>query len=235
MKTVILAGGRGSRISEESNLKPKPMIQIGKMPIIMHIIKIYEYHGFKEFIICGGYKQNVIKKFFKKHKYNFKVRVINTGIDTMTGGRILKLKNILKKDKNFFLTYGDGVSDVNIKKIYNLHLKKKKIVTLCAVRPNSKFGIIKFYKNSNNLVSRFYEKPKNHYISGGFFVISNKIFKYIKDSKSIFEFDCLPKLAIEGQLVAYKHLGFWHCLDTMKDKLELNKIWKSKNCPWRKW
>jgi glucose-1-phosphate cytidylyltransferase len=128
MKTVILAGGRGSRISEESNLKPKPMIQIGKMPIIMHIIKIYEYHGCKEFIICGGYKQNVIKKFFKKHKYNFKVRVINTGIDTMTGGRILKLKNILKKDKNFFLTYGDGVSDVNIKKIYNLHLKKKKLL-----------------------------------------------------------------------------------------------------------
>lgn len=233
IKTVILAGGLGTRISEETKKIPKPMVKIGKIPIIHHIIKIYESYGFKDFIICGGYKYELISKYFNKIKLDSNIKVINTGIDTMTGGRVLKIKKYLKDDENFFLTYGDGVSNVNLKKLLKYHIKNRKLLTLTAVQPNMKYGIVKFSKD-NKLINKFEEKPKKHFISGGFFVVSAKIFKYIKNSKSIFEFDCLPKLAKKKLIVGYKHMGFWHSLDTMKDKINLNKIWNKGNVPWIK-
>jgi glucose-1-phosphate cytidylyltransferase len=233
IKTVILAGGLGTRISEETKKIPKPMVKIGKIPIIHHIIKIYESYGFKDFIICGGYKYELISKYFNKIKLDSNIKVINTGIDTMTGGRVLKIKKYLKDDENFFLTYGDGVSNVNLKKLLKYHIKNRKLLTLTAVQPNMKYGIVKFSKD-NKLINKFEEKPKKHFISGGFFVVSTKIFKYIKNSKSIFEFDCLPKLAKKKLIVGYKHMGFWHSLDTMKDKINLNKIWNKGNVPWIK-
>lgn len=233
MKTVILAGGLGTRLSEETKKIPKPMIKIGNLPIIHHIIKIYEDYGFNDFIICGGYKYKIIKKYFRKIKTQSKILVVNTGLNTMTGGRILKIKKFLKNEKNFLLTYGDGLSNIDIKKVLNIHLKKKMIVTLCSVKPNSKFGTVKFKKNSR-ILSSFQEKPKEHYISGGFFVISKKIFNYIKDYQNIFEFDCLPRLVNLKKVQGYKHQGFWHCLDTMKDKIELQKIWKTGKAQWKK-
>ena len=233
IKTVILAGGLGTRISEETRKIPKPMVKVGGLPIIHHIIKIYESYGYDDFIICGGYKYNLIKNYFKKAKLKSKVLVVNTGINTMTGGRILKIKNLLKNDKKFFLTYGDGVSNININKVLKLHNQKKKLLTLTAVQPNLKYGVVKFSKNKLS-IEKFEEKPKKHFISGGFFVVSTKIFKYISGSKSIFEFDCLPKLAKQKKIIGYKHWGFWHSLDTMKDKINLNRIWNKGNAPWIK-
>ena len=233
IKTIILAGGLGTRISEETKKIPKPMVKIGKIPIIHHIIKIYETYGYNDFIICGGYKYKTISKYFSKIKLNSNIKVINTGIGTMTGGRILKIKKYVKNDEKFFLTYGDGVSNVNLKKLLKYHIKNKKLLTLTAVQPNMKYGVVKFSKG-NKLISKFEEKPKKHFISGGFFVVSTKIFKYIKNSKSIFEFDCLPKLANKKLIIGYKHMGFWHSLDTMKDKINLNKIWNKGDAPWIK-
>jgi glucose-1-phosphate cytidylyltransferase len=233
IKTVILAGGLGTRISEETKKIPKPMVKVGGLPIIHHIIKIYESYGYGDFIICGGYKYNLIKNYFKKAKLKSKVLVVNTGMNTMTGGRILKIKNILKNDKKFFLTYGDGVSNININKVLKLHNQKKKLLTLTAVQPNLKYGVVKFSKNKLS-IEKFEEKPKKHFISGGFFVVSTEIFKYISGPKSIFEFNCLPKLAKQKQIIGYKHRGFWHSLDTMKDKINLNKIWNKGNAPWIK-
>lgn len=233
IKTVILAGGLGTRISEETKKIPKPMVKIGNIPIIHHIIKIYEAYGYKDFIICGGYKYKLISKYFKKIKTSSNVKVINTGINTMTAGRILKIRKYVKNDNKFFLTYGDGVSDVDLNKLLKLHNKSRKILTLTAVQPNVKYGIVKFSKK-NNIINKFEEKPKKHFVSGGFFVVSKEIFKYIKNSKSIFEFDCLPSLAQKKMIVGYKHSGFWHSLDTMKDKINLNKLWKKGNVPWSK-
>lgn len=233
MKTVILAGGIGSRLSEETQKIPKPMVKIGKMPIIHHIVKLYEAHGYNDFIICGGYKYKLIKNYFKKIKTKSKIIIVNTGLNTMTGGRILKIKKYLVNEKNFLLTYGDGISDININKVCKAHIKSNKIVTLSAVKPNLKYGVVKFYKNTLN-IKKFEEKPKEHFISAGFFVLSKEIFKYIKNSKTIFEFDCLPKLAKKGKVGGYKYRGFWHSLDTMKDKISLNKIWKKNNAPWKK-
>ena len=234
MKVVILAGGRGSRISEESKYRPKPMVKIGKQPIIWHIIKYYETFGFNDFIICAGYKKQTLKKYFTTQNFRSKINVINTGLNTMTGGRIKRIKHYLNKDDNFLMTYGDGLSNINLKKVINLHLKKKKIITLCAVKPNSKYGVINFAKKDNNKILSFQEKPKSHYINGGFFVISKKIFEYIKDDKSVFEFDCITQLSKINEVVGYKHNGFWQCLDTMRDKEELNKLWK-KNPEWKTW
>jgi len=234
MKVVILAGGRGSRISEESKYRPKPMVKIGKQPIIWHIIKYYETFGFNDFIICAGYKKQTLKKYFTTQNFRSKINVINTGLNTMTGGRIKRIKHYLNKDDNFLMTYGDGLSNINLKKVINLHLKKKKIITLSAVKPNSKYGVINFAKKDNNKILSFQEKPKSHYINGGFFVISKKIFEYIKDDKSVFEFDCITQLSKINEVVGYKHNGFWQCLDTMRDKEELNKLWK-KNPEWKTW
>lgn len=234
MKVVILAGGRGSRISEESKYRPKPMVKIGNEPIIWHIIKYYESFGFKEFIICAGYKKETITKYFRSKKLSCKINVVDTGLNTMTGGRIKRIKKYLDKEDNFLMTYGDGLSNINLKKVIDLHLMRKKIITLSAVKPNSKYGIIKFSKKNKNKVLFFEEKPKSHYINGGFFVISKKIFKFIKNDKDIFEFDCITKLSKINEVVGYKHNGFWQCLDTMRDKEDLNKLWK-KNPEWKKW
>jgi glucose-1-phosphate cytidylyltransferase len=235
MKVVILAGGRGSRISEESKYRPKPMVKIGNKPIIWHIIKYYKSFGFREFIICAGYKKKELLNFFSKNNdLKCKIEVVDTGIDTMTGGRIKKIKKYIGNDENFFLTYGDGLSNVDINKVYKLHLKKKRTVTLCAVKTNSKFGVIRFSKKNNQNVLSFKEKPHDTFINGGFFVISKNVFKYIKNSKSIFEFDCLTKLSELNEVAGYRHSGFWHCLDTMRDKEDLNILWKTKPL-WKRW
>ena len=233
IKTVILAGGLGTRISEETKKIPKPMVKIGNLPIIHHIIKIYESYGYNEFIICGGYKFQSIKYYFKKIKTKSNIIVVNTGQKTETGGRVLKIKKYLKKDKKFFLTYGDGLANINIQKLKNFHDKNKKILTLSAVKPKIKYGIVKFSKKNFSTITKFEEKPKEHYVSGGFFVISKEIFKYLKNDKSILEFDCLPKLAKKNKIAGFKHKGFWHSLDTMKDKINLNKIWNKGNAPWK--
>ena len=233
-KVVILAGGKGSRISEESKIKPKPMILINGKPIILYIINLYIYHGFTNFIIAAGYKKNILKRYFKKKKLkkNIKIEIINTGINTMTAGRILKLKKKLINEKNFLLTYGDGIADVNIKKLYKFHSKNNSICTLTAVKPKSRFGVLKF--RTNNKIFDFNEKPKNDFKNGGFMIFSNKIFKYIKNDKSILEKDVLPRLAKKNLLSGYKHLGFWECIDTMKDKIEVTKSIKMKKFIWLK-
>lgn len=234
MKLVILAGGFGTRISEETKKKPKPLIKIGNYPIIWHLMKIYSFHGIKEFIICQGYKgymiKNELKKFIKKE--NWKINFVNTGLRTMTGGRILKIKKYLKNHQNFCLSYGDGLSDVNIKKLIKFHINNNKIATVTAIRYQSRFGVLSI--NNNNIVKKIKEKPTD-YINGGFFVLSKKIFKFINSSKNIFEQDCLPKLVSLNQLASFKHNNFWACMDTARDKKILNKEWASKNCRWRIW
>ena len=225
MKTVILAGGKGLRIYEETKYKPKPMIKVGGIPLIEHIINIYKSYGFNDFIICGGYKYKIIKKYFNKSKFK-NIKVVNTGLNTETGGRLFKIKKYLNKEENFFLTYGDGLSDINLKKLLKFHIKMNKIATVTAVKKNSSFGILKLSKK-NSLVQNFIEKPKRQLINGGFFVFSNKIFKYIKNNKSI-EFYYLPKLSKIRNFVAFSHNGFWQCLDNLKDKKILENHIKKK-------
>ena len=234
MKLVILAGGYGTRLAEETKIKPKPLIKIGNKPIIWHLMKIYSYFGINEFLICLGYKGFLIKKelqsLSKKESWN--IKYINTGLNTMTGGRIKRLQKILKREKNFCLSYGDGLSDVNIPELIKLHIKKNKIATLTAVKYKNPKGILVF--SGETKIKSIKEKP-TEYINGGFFVLSNKIFKYLKNDQSIFEKDCLPMLTKENQLIAFKHKGFWACMDTMREKNELNKIWKSKKKAWKVW
>ena len=234
MKLVILAGGYGTRLAEETVLKPKPLVKIGNKPIIWHIMKIYSFFGINDFIICLGYKGHILKKELSKYKKNEKwnVEFVNTCLNTMTGGRLKRVKKFLKNDKNFCLTYGDGLCDVNIKKLINFHIKKNKITTVTAVQQKNRYGVLIIDKTSK--IQLIKEKPAE-YINGGFFVLSNKIFKYLKNDKTIFEKDCLPKLVKNKQLMAYKHNGFWACMDTMREKKELNKIWKSKQKAWKIW
>jgi len=234
MKLIILAGGYGTRLAEETVLKPKPLVKIGNKPIIWHIMKIYSFFGINDFIICLGYKGHILKKELSKYKKNEKwnVEFVNTGLNTMTGGRLKRVKKFLKNDKNFCLTYGDGLCDVNIKKLINFHIKKNKITTVTAVQQKNRYGVLIIDKTSK--IQLIKEKPAE-YINGGFFVLSNKIFKYLKNDKTIFEKDCLPKLVKNKQLMAYKHNGFWACMDTMREKKELNKIWKSKQKAWKIW
>ena len=234
MKLVILAGGYGTRLAEETKIKPKPLVKIGKKPIIWHLMKIYSFYGIKEFIICLGYKGHLIKKelnhLSKLEKWN--IKYVNTGLKTMTGGRVKRIKKYLSDDKNFYLSYGDGLSDINIKKLFKFHIKKNKLATLTAVNYKNPKGVLKI--NSKSLVSAIKEKPVE-YINGGFFVLSNKIFKYLKNDNSIFEKDCLPRLVSINQLASYKHDGFWGCMDTIREKKELNKIWNSKERAWKIW
>ena len=234
MKLVILAGGYGTRLSEETKIKPKPLVKIGNRPIIWHIMKFYSYYGINDFIICLGYKGNILikelKKFTSKESWN--IRFVQTGLKTMTGGRIKKIKKFVSDEDNFCLSYGDGLSDVNIKKLINFHKKNKKMATLTAVRYKNPKGVLIFSNNSK--VKKIKEKPIE-YINGGFFVLSKKIFKFLKDSKTIFERDCLPKLTKQKELIAFKHNGFWACMDTLREKKELNKIYKSKEKAWKVW
>ena len=221
MKVVILAGGLGTRISEYTRNIPKPMIKIKGQPILLRIMKHYYKFGFNDFYIASGYKGKIIKNYFKNKKFNFKVNIIDTGLSTMTGGRVLRLKKILKSE-TFLLTYGDGLSDVNIKKLIRFHKKSKNYVTLTAVRPPARFGAIKLH---GNRVKVFKEKSRldEGWINGGFFVMSPKIFEFIKNDKSYLERQPLENLSKKNKLGAYKHYGFWQCMDTLRDKEILEK------------
>lgn len=256
MKVVILAGGRGTRIQEESLIKPKPLIEIGSKPIIWHIMKTYSHYGFKEFVICCGYKGYLIKEYFanfslhnsdvtidikkneiKVHKNNnedWKITLIDTGDDSLTGGRILRIKDFV--DEEFLLTYGDGVADVNISKLIEHHKINKKIATMTVVQPQGRFGVVEF-NTKNNLIENFSEKLKGDgvWINGGFFVLNKKIFKYLKDDFTIWEKEPLEKLSKENQLVAFKHDNFWYPMDTMRDKDYLENLWEKNEAPWKLW
>ena len=258
MKVVILAGGFGSRISELSHLKPKPMIEVGGKPILWHLMKIYETQGFNDFIICLGYKGHIIKEYFlnyfmynsdltidvKNNKIdvhnnsssNFKVTLIDTGLNTMTSGRLNRVKDYID-DENFFLTYGDGLSDINLKSELSFHLNHKKMVTMTIVQPEGRFGAIK--TNEYNTVTHFQEKPKGDgtWINGGFFIINKKIFDHLPENADniMWEQDPLINFTKMGELAAYKHRGFWKCMDSMKDKQTLENLWESNNAKWKNW
>ncbi len=228
MKVIILAGGLGTRISEYTKSLPKPMILVNKIPILVHIMKHFSRYGFNEFIIAIGYKGEVIKKYFKKNKFkNWKIDVVKTGKNTMTGGRLKRLEKLLNKNKEFFLTYGDGVSNIDLNKLINFHKKHNKIATISAVRPPARFGFIKLNKNKVNC---FREKSSldQGWINGGFMIFNNKIFKYLKNDQTYLERDPLEKLSNKGQLYAFKHSGFWQCMDTLRDKELLEKSVRKK-------
>ena len=233
MKVVILCGGKGTRLSEETKVIPKPLVQIGNKPILIHIINYYKYFGINEFIIATGYKGTLIKKYFNKKQNKDKITIVNTGLNTMTGGRLLRLKNFFKKNENFMLTYGDGLSNINISKTLKFHLKHKKIITISAVRPSVRFGELTI--NQSTVVD-FQEKTqtKAGWINGGFFVLNQKIFSFLKNDNEMLEKEPMTKLVKKKQVKAYRHHGFWQCMDTLRDKNYLNKLWKSKNTPWIK-
>ena len=234
MKAVILAGGYGTRISEESHLKPKPMIEIGGKPIIWHIMKIYATYGINDFIICCGYKGEIIKKYFESFDSEpWNVELIDTGLDTMTGGRIKRIQNRI--DETFCLTYGDGVSDVNIRDLISFHNSKKSLATLTAIHPPERFGVLNI---SGEYVTEFHEKHRGEssWINGGFFVFEPKIFDYLLDGDStILEKKPLETLAHEQNLTAFKHNGFWHPMDTLRDKNYLENLWLNNKANWKIW
>ena len=222
MKVVLLAGGFGSRLSEYTKTIPKPMIEVGGQPMLLHIMKQYAKYGFKDFYIALGYKGEIIKKFFNKKFFDWNINLIETGKNTMTGGRLKRLKKYLGS-KTFMMTYGDGLSNVNLAKLLKFHNKNKKLVTLTAVRPPARFGALKL-KGSN--VSHFKEKSKldEGWINGGFFVMEPEFLKYIKNDNTFLEREPLEMVTRKKQLVAFKHEGFWQCMDTKRDKDNLNKI-----------
>ena len=226
MKIVILAGGLGTRISEYTKIIPKPMIRVNKKPIIYYIMKHYSNYGFKDFYIALGYKGHIIKKYFKKNNFGWNINLIDTGQKTMTGGRLKRLKKHLGNEP-FMLTYGDGLSNVNIKKLLNFHKKNKKLVTLTAARPPARFGAIKILGNK---VKYFKEKSSldEGWINGGFFVVEPEIFKYIRNDQTYLERGPFEKITRLGKLNAYKHYGFWQCMDTLRDREVLEKIIKDK-------
>ena len=234
MKLVIFAGGFGTRLSEETDYIPKPMVKIGNKPILWHIIKYYSTYGFSEFIICGGYKINFIKNYFLKikKKKKWKIKVIYTGKKSNTGERLKRVQKYI--NDTFCLTYGDGLSNVNINKLIKFHKKNRSTATLTSVKPVPHFGKIRF---QGNKVVKFLEKSQKaeSWINGGFFVCEKKIFKYFKKKNSIFESDILSYLALKKELVAYKHKKFWYCMDTLRDKRYLNSLWSSKKAPWKIW
>ena len=228
IKTIILAGGLGTRIFEYTNKMPKPMIKIGGIPLLTHIMRIFKSYGYNDFIIAAGYKKEFIKKHYSKSKEFKKLKIIDTGQNTLTGGRIKKLKKFINKDENFFLTYGDGLSNVNLKKLMIFHLKHKKIATVTAVRPPVRFGEMSI-KNSKVLSFKEKPEPKSSWINGGFFLLNYEVFDYIKNYQTSFEKQPLEKLSLDQNLMAYKHLGFWKCMDNLGDKNYLEKIYKKKN------
>ncbi len=232
MKAVILAGGRGSRISFYTHKIPKPMVKIGNKPMLIHIIDIFMYYGIKDILIAAGYKSKIIKSFFSKNIKYQNVKVVNTGINSMTGDRIAKLKNYLKKEDNFLLTYGDGVCNLNVNRLIKFHLKHGKIATVTAVRPTVKFGEINIGKN--NSVDKFIEKPQldRGWINGGFFVFNKNIFKYLRGNKITLEKNPLIKLSSENELKAFKHEGYWRCMDNLNEKNNLETIFKEYNTIW---
>ncbi len=234
MKTIILCGGKGTRLSEETKLIPKPLVKIGNKPIIVHIIKIYMKYGLRDFILALGYKGKNIKEYFRLNPIKgANIKCVNTKLNTMTGGRILLLKDFFQKEENFMMTYGDGVSNINIKKLISFHKSHKKIITLTAVRPTVRFGQINI--NKNNFVNKFKEKPQinNNWINGGFFVMNYKVFKFIKNYQEMFEHKPIERLSSIRQLKAYKHYDFWQCMDTLREKNYLNKLWVKGDAKWK--
>jgi glucose-1-phosphate cytidylyltransferase len=257
MKVVILAGGFGTRISEESHLIPKPMIEIGGKPILWHIMKYYSSYGYNEFILCAGYKQYTIKEFFSDYflhtsdvTFDFSnnnkmiihnnttepwiVTIVDTGLNTMTGGRLKRIKDYIGKE-SFMMTYGDGVSNVDLNKLQEFHKQSLKIATITAIQPGGKFGQLDI--NDNLLVKRFKEKniDDGGWINGGFMVFNNEIFDYIDGDETILEREPFINLAKNHQLIAFKHEGFWQCMDTLRDKQMLEEIWNNGEAKWKKW
>ena len=256
MKVVILAGGMGTRLSEETDVKPKPMVEIGEKPLLWHIMKIYSQYGFNDFILCLGYKGYMIKEYFanyflhqadvtidmKNNKMEvhhgkaepWNVTLVDTGLNTMTGGRLKKIEKYLDS-KPFLLTYGDGVADVNIKDLIEFHKKHGKAATVTAVQPSGRFGALDV--DAAGKVTSFYEKPHGDgaWVNGGFFVLEPSVLGHIEGDSTVFEHQPLEKIAKSGQLVAYKHAGFWKCMDTLRDKSELENHWKNKTAPWKVW
>ncbi len=234
MKVVILCGGKGTRLGLETKTIPKPMAKIDNDPIILHIINYYIKFGYKDFILALGYKGSVIKNYFKnkKKKLSIDIKCINTGINTLTGGRLLKLKKHLSKEENFMLTYGDGLTNQNLNKLEQFHNKNKKIATMTIVRPPVRFGEVKI---NGMLIQNFKEKPqiKNSWINGGFFIFNKKIFKFLGRGNEMLERTPIEKIAKKKQLIGYKHLGFWQCMDTPREKEYLKKLLKEKNAPWK--
>ncbi len=229
MKIVILCGGKGTRLAEETKIKPKPMVKVGNKPILSHIIDIFNRQGFKDIILATGYKGHIIKNYYKKKK---NILVVDTGKNTLTGGRLLKLSKYLKNEI-FFVTYGDGLADINLKKLLKFHKKHKKLATITAVRPPARFGELFLKKNK---VITFTEKPQTSsgWINGGYFIFHPTILKYIKNSQTILEREPIEKLAKTGNLMAFKSTKFWQCMDNVRDKELLNKILKQKKVPWIK-
>lgn len=251
MKVVILAGGLGTRISEESHLRPKPMIEIGDQPILWHIMKLYSHYGFNDFIICAGYRQYIIKEYFAdyflhtsditfdikqnsievhdNHAEPWRVTVVDTGLNTMTGGRVKRIRSYVG-DEHFLLTYGDGVSDVNISELAAFHQRSGKLATITAIQPGGRFGRLDM--DERGAVNGFQEKRQE---DGGFMALSPKVFDYIEGDGAILERAPFETLAAEGQMNAYKHDGFWQCMDTMRDKELLDRLWESGEAPWKVW
>lgn len=255
MKVVILAGGLGTRLAEETELKPKPMVEIGGRPILWHIMKTYAHYCFNEFFIALGYKGEYIKRFFYEYQLlsgnlsfdlaagkinnhlreceDWKVHLVDTGQNSMTGGRIKRLESHLK-DETFMVTYGDGVSDINITDLVNFHKSHGKLGTVTAVHPPARYGELLINKD---LTTGFSEKPQTHegWINGGFLVFEPQVLDYLTGDESVLEIEVLERLSKENQLVAYKHHGFWQCMDTLRDKRQLDAAWKSGNPPWKVW
>ena len=234
MQLVIFAGGFGTRISEETDYIPKPMVKIGKKPILWHIMKYYSVYGFTEFIICGGYKIHIIKDYVKKLKRNeiWNIKVVNTGKISNTGERLKRVKKYI--NNTFCLTYGDGLSNVNLEKLIKFHKKEKSMVTLTTVKPIPHYGKILL---RGNRVVKFSEKDQENesWINGGFFVCENKVFSHLNKKNTIFEMDTLYSLAKKKKLTAFKHKDFWYCMDTLRDKRHLNKLWQLNKAPWKIW
>ena len=257
MKVVLLAGGLGTRISEESHLKPKPMIEIGGMPILWHIMKEYSHYGFNDFVICAGYKQHIIKQYFYDYYLHrsditfdftsnnkmivhnnvaepWKVTIVDTGLNTMTGGRVKRVRDYIG-DETFMLTYGDGVCDIDIKKLVEFHKSHGKIATMTAINVRQRFGVLDI--DGDGKVNSFREKSDDDgsVINGGYMVLEPKIFDYIEGDSTVFEKAPLETMAKMGELMAYRHDGYWQCMDTKRDMENLENLWNSNNAPWRKW
>lgn len=258
MKAVILAGGLGTRLSEETLIKPKPMVEIGGKPILWHIMKIYSFYGINDFIICCGYKGYLIKEYFsnyflhlsdvtfnikdqkmqvhKTFSEEWKVTLVDTGLNTMTGGRLKRIKNYLS-DEDFCFTYGDGLSDVNVGELIKFHKEGNHLASLTAAKPPGRFGSLKLgsLKLTANNIESFQEKPKDAWINGGFFVLSPKVLNYIEGDSTTWEKEPMETLALESKLKAFKHNGFWQPMDTLRDKNYLEQLWESNNAPWKIW
>lgn len=257
MKVVILAGGYGTRISEESHLKPKPMVEIGEMPILWHIMKSYSHYGYNDFIICCGYKGYAIKEYFADYYLHrsditfdfsesnsmkvhcnvaepWRVTLVDTGLGTMTGGRVKRVQKYIGNER-FMLTYGDGVCDVNIRELEQFHCKHGKSATITAIKPDGRFGVLDIV--DDGLISQFKEKNTDDvgWINGGFMVFEPSVFELINSDQTILEKDPLEKLAKKNELVAYKHYGFWQCMDTLRDKLLLDELLRTDKAPWKVW